>query len=387
MPAAEDHASSRGQSHRPAGHFSRVLTRITWRHRYFGAALLAAAAIALRIAFWPIVGKRNPYTTFYFAVALGTWLFESGPGLLCLGVCAGAGLIYLLDPKLQPQLASQAKQVNFALFALSALGVWMIVAKLKSAQRQLSLALSRLAASEHEARVANQAKDDFLTMISHELRNPLNSLTLSARLLATGSPDREQQAHSVAVINRAAQKLAAMVDDLVDSARITGGRLAITRQPLDLAPVARTAIDLMTAPARAKGVNLNANIGSARAIVRGDHERLQDCVVNLIGNAIKFTPAGGAIEIALHTGGRAVELRVSDTGDGIAADFLPHVFERFAQGGAGSPARRGGLGLGLFIVRHVIELHGGRIAASSAGRGQGATFTVSLPLIDESERA
>ncbi|HJU27651.1 MAG TPA: HAMP domain-containing sensor histidine kinase, partial [Candidatus Binataceae bacterium] len=340
----------------------------------------------LRIAFWPVVGRANPYTTFYFAVALSTWLFESGPGLLCLAVCAGAGMVFLLDPNLPPLVADPAEQVNFALFALSAFGVWLIVAKLKSTQMQLKLTLSRLAASEHEARAANQAKDDFLTMISHELRNPLNSLTLSARLLATGGPNQEQGAHSVAVINRAAQKLARMVDDLVDSARITSGRLTIQRESLDLAAVARAAIDLMAPSAEAKGITLNARIELERAIVRGDRERLQDCILNLIGNAIKFTPRDGTIEVAIHNGGRVAELCVHDSGDGIDADFLPHVFERFAQGGAGSSNRRGGLGLGLFIVRHVIEMHGGSIAVSSAGRGLGATFTMTLPLLDESQR-
>lgn len=383
MPLAEDHASSREPPDRSAKGFFRASTLLTTFYRYSGAALLAAAAVGLRIAFWPVVGRENPYTTFYFAVALSTWLFESGPGLLCFGICAGMGFIFLFDPNLPPVVADRAEEVNFALFTLSALGIWLIVAKLKSTQRQLNLALSRVAASEHQARMANQAKDDFLTMISHELRNPLNSLTLSARLLAMGSPTQEQGSRSVAVINSAAQKLAGMVDDLVDSARITSGRLTIRRESLELSAVARAAIDLMAPAAQAKGVSLQARIAPERVIVRGDRERLQDCILNLIGNAIKFTPRDGTIEIAIHNGGRVAELRVSDSGAGIEADFLPHVFERFAQGGSGSPNRRGGLGLGLFIVRHVIEMHGGTIAALSAGHGLGATFTVTLPLADE----
>lgn len=352
-------------------------------YRYSGAALLAAAAVALRIAFWPVVGRANPYATFYFAVALSTWLLESGPGLLCLGLCGAAGVTFLLDPNLPPTVVNRAESVNLALFALSAFGIWLIVAKLKSTQKQLRLTLDRLAVSEHDARAANQAKDDFLTMISHELRNPLNSLTLSAQLLATGSQNREQSARSVAVINRAAQKLARMVDDLVDSARIAGGRLTIRRQPFDLSAMARAAVDLMAPPAQAKGIELNARIEAERIVVNGDRDRLQDCVINLIGNAIKFTPRGGAIEVALCNGGDCAELRVTDTGDGIEENFLPHVFERFAQGGLGAAGRGGGLGLGLFIVRHVIEMHGGSIAVVSAGRGQGATFSVTLPLMDE----
>ena len=365
---------------------SRTWARLTVASRYSGAALLGAAAVLLRMAFRPMVGLENPYTTFYFAVALSTWLFERGPGLLCFGVCAGSAIYFLLDPVLPLRLADAGEQMNFALFTLSALGIWLIVAKLNSTQKQLKLALDRAAASERQARRANQAKDEFLTMISHELRNPLNSLVLSSTLLATGHQSGEQNERSIAVINRAAQKLAGMVDDLVDSARIATGRLAIERQSLDLLAVVRTALDLMAPSAQAKGIGLNVRIESDRAIVNGDRDRLQDCILNLIGNAVKFTPKGGAIEVAAHNGGGYAELRVSDTGAGIETDFLPHVFDRFAQAGPLSADRRGGLGLGLFIVKHVIEMHGGRIVASSAGRGLGATFLVMLPLIDREDK-
>jgi signal transduction histidine kinase len=382
MPAFGDPASLRTQAETMAVDSLRTWTRLTSFYRYLGAALLGAAAVMLRMAFRPMVGMENPYTTFYFAVALSTWLFESGPGLLCFAVCAGSAVYLLLDPILPLRMADRGEQINFALFTLSALGIWLIVTKLKSTQKQLKITFDRLAASEREARAANQAKDEFLAMVSHELRNPLNSLALSASLLTAGGENQEQNARSIAVINRAAQKLAGMVDDLVDSARIATGRLAIERQSLDLLAVVRAAIDLMAPSAQAKGIGLTARIDAHRAIVSGDRDRLQECILNLIGNAIKFTAHGGTIEVAAHNGGGYAELRVSDTGDGIDGDFLPHVFERFAQGGALSRDRRGGLGLGLFIVRHVIEAHGGKIAVSSAGRDLGATFTVTLPLVD-----
>jgi signal transduction histidine kinase len=196
--------------------------------------------------------------------------------------------------------------------------------------------------ARRRAEEANRAKDEFLAMISHELRTPLNAMLGWVSLLNGGKLHPEAQGRALEVIERNARAQARLIDDLLDVARIVNGNLRLQLRPLDLAPVVEKAV-----------------------------------VANLLSNAVKFTPAGGSIAVRLRHEGGAARLTVHDSGDGIPASFLPHVFERFRQGEERS---RGGLGLGLAIARHLVEQHGGTIHAESAGEGQGATFTVTLPL-------
>jgi signal transduction histidine kinase len=234
---------------------------------------------------------------------------------------------------------------------------------------------------EQEARrlaeEANRAKDEFLAMISHELRTPLNAMLGWVALLNGGKLDPEAQGRALEVIERNARAQARLIDDLLDVARIVGGQLRLQLRPLDLAQVVERALDATHPAAEAKSIAIAADLDRPLEMAAGDADRLYQVVCNLLSNAVKFTPDGGGVEVRLKREGGEARITVRDSGVGIAASFLPHVFERFRQGEERS---QGGLGLGLAIARHLVEQHGGTIRADSAGEGQGATFTVTLPL-------
>jgi signal transduction histidine kinase/CheY-like chemotaxis protein len=227
---------------------------------------------------------------------------------------------------------------------------------------------------------ASHAKDEFLAVVSHELRTPLTALLGWVRLLRTGSPDAAKLQRGLDVIERNARAQASLIDDLLDVSRIVSGKMALDLRTLDLLPVVEAALDAVRPAAAARQVDLQCAVGPGDKAVRGDPNRLQQVVYNLLSNAIKFTPEGGHVELRLERAGRHVAITVSDTGIGMAQELLPHVFERFRQAGDASTRKHQGLGLGLAIVRHLVELHGGEVAADSPGEGQGAVFTVRLPV-------
>jgi signal transduction histidine kinase/DNA-binding response OmpR family regulator len=227
---------------------------------------------------------------------------------------------------------------------------------------------------------ASRVKDEFLASLSHELRTPLNAILGYARMLRSGiiAPDRQQKA--IDTIERNATSLTQIVEDVLDISRIVSGKIRLDVQSVDFPEIVRGAIDAITPAAEAKGVRVEVVLDPKAAPVSGDPERLQQVMWNLLSNAVKFTDKGGKVQIRLARVESHVEVAVSDTGVGIAPEFLPHVFERFRQADAGSARERGGLGLGLSIARQLTELHGGTIDASSGGVGRGATFRVSFPL-------
>jgi signal transduction histidine kinase len=254
-----------------------------------------------------------------------------------------------------------------------------------------------LRASEAELRVlyaqaeeANRLKDEFLSTVSHELRTPLNAILGWTWLLAGGSLDRKGTERAIATVERNARAQGQIIDDLLDVSRIVTGKLLLTRRPVDLAEVIEATLDTVRPAADAKGIRLDLRLGAAPVL--GDAARLQQVSWNLLSNAVKFTPVGGRVEVVVEPlqeagaqGAKTVELRVSDSGSGIPAAFLPHVFDRFRQADSSSTRAHGGLGLGLAIVRHLIELHGGTVRAESPGEGQGATFRVHLPAAPAAE--
>ena len=233
-----------------------------------------------------------------------------------------------------------------------------------------------------DLREANRAKDDFLAMVSHELRTPLTVIRGIARMLTQHHPELPRIAAAAEKIDRNAELLSRLVDDLLDVSRLQKRRLQIDSRPVDLLPVVEAAIEMNRFAADAKHIRLVTDLRPVTTAVLGDAVRLQQVVSNLVSNAIKFTPAGGDVTISLQRTDAQVEITVSDTGEGISAEFLPHVFEPFRQGDSGS--RFGGLGLGLAIVRQFVELHGGSISAHSDGPGHGARFIVLLPLPTQS---
>ena len=229
------------------------------------------------------------------------------------------------------------------------------------------------------AELANRLKDEFLATVSHELRTPLNAVLGWTSLLRSTQMDQARRGKALETIERNARLQQKIVEDILDVQRITAGQLRLDREPMPFRPVVESAVESIRPMAAAKSIALTVELGDDPAILIGDHARLQQVVWNLLSNAIKFTPDEGAVRITLDVTESRVELVVSDTGVGIAPDFLPHVFERFRQGDARVTRVHGGLGLGLAIVRHLTEMHGGSTAAVSAGEGKGATFIVRLP--------
>jgi PAS domain S-box-containing protein len=247
--------------------------------------------------------------------------------------------------------------------------------------------LARERAARADAEQASRAKDEFIATLSHELRTPLNSVLGWARLLRMGKLDAPNVARAVEAIERGASTQAQIVDDLLDMARIVRGQLRLDVRPVELMPVVEAAIDTVRPAAAAREIEIAAVLEPRAGPVAGDPGRLQQVTWNLLTNAIKFTPAGGRVEVRLAHRDDHVELTVKDTGSGITSEFLPHVFERFRQADSSTTRAHGGLGLGLAIVRHLVEAHGGTVSADSAGSGKGSSFTVSLPLFHVRARA
>ena len=233
---------------------------------------------------------------------------------------------------------------------------------------------------------ALRAKDEFLSTLSHEIRTPLNAVLGWARILiARGEIDRTLLDRALHVIERNATAQARMIDDMLDMARIAAGKLRLEMRPVDVVKVVLAAVDVVMPSAHAKRITLRTNLDPRTPNVLGDQDRLQQVIWNLLSNALKFTDAGGSIDVRLSLNGRFARIVVADTGHGISPEFLPHVFERFRQADASSSRRHGGLGVGLALVHDLIELHGGSVLAHSEGEGKGATFTIDLPTVAAQE--
>ena len=229
-----------------------------------------------------------------------------------------------------------------------------------------------------EAEAANRAKDEFLGVVSHELRTPLTAVLLWTRALQIGV-DGQARAQAVATIERNTLRQARLVEDLLDVSRIVSGTLQLERRDVDLTAALAAVLATIRPAAEAKGVRLASTVDPALRQVPGDVARLRQVLANLLTNAVEYTPSGGSIDVRLEQDDGIARIRVHDTGEGIPADFLPHVFERFRQGDSTTTRSHGGLGLGLTIVRALVAMHGGSVGAESPGPGRGATFTVELP--------
>ena len=254
------------------------------------------------------------------------------------------------------------------------------IAERTLAQQQAAELLQREQEARQMVESANRSKDEFLAILSHELRTPLNAILGWSEILRTGEPDRSEVHEGIEVIERNARAQARLVEDVLEVSRIICGKVRLRVGPVDLASVIDAALASARPAAAAKGISLRRTVDALSTAVRGDADRLQQVVWNLLSNAIKFTPEGGVVTIhAGQVNGQSI-IEVTDTGIGIKADFLPFVFDRFRQFDGSSTRSHGGLGLGLSITRHLVEMHGGNIAASSEGEGKGAAFTVVLPL-------
>jgi signal transduction histidine kinase len=259
---------------------------------------------------------------------------------------------------------------------------------LQRARRESEEAVLQLMTREQKARasaeIANRVKDDFLAMLSHELRTPLNAIFGWTHLLRRGKLNDADRARGIDVIHRNAEAQRAIIDELLDISRIVTGKLKLEPQPVELVGVIEAALDAVRPAAEAKNIQITAALDANAGLVMGEAVRLQQVVWNLLSNAVKFTPPGGRVEVELKAVGPQVEVVIRDTGEGIAPEFLPYIFERFRQADTSAKRTHGGLGLGLSIVSSLVAMHSGEVRAESEGKGKGATFTVTLPLITES---
>ena len=252
-------------------------------------------------------------------------------------------------------------------------------------EREHLLVREQMARSEAES--ANRLKDEFLATVSHELRTPLTAILGWSNMLASGALNEAISARAIETIERNAKLQAQLVEDILDVSRVITGNLRLSVGPVDAARVINAAIDSIQLAADSKDIQLEVTLDPRARRIHGDAGRLQQVIWNLLSNAIKFTPAGGRVSVRLEREESGVQIRVSDTGSGISPEFLPFIFDRFRQADGSSTRRHGGLGLGLAIVRHLVELHGGTVQAESSVEGLGTTFTLKLPTAVAQERA
>nr|WP_194054362.1 PAS domain S-box protein [Nodosilinea sp. LEGE 06152] len=263
------------------------------------------------------------------------------------------------------------------------IGAYVDISDRKQAEAEREQLLAREQAAREEAERANRIKDEFLAVLSHELRSPLNPILGWTQLLQSGKLNPDRQAEALATIERNARLQTQLIEDLLDISRIMQGKLTLTAASVSLTFVISAAVETVRLAAEAKQIQILLDLDTAVAPVSGDAARLQQVVWNLLTNAVKFTPNGGQVEVELRQLNQLAQIRVTDTGKGIDSQFLPHVFEYFRQADSTTTRKFGGLGLGLAIVRQIIEMHGGTVKAESLGNNQGATFTVQLPTIQK----
>ena len=265
---------------------------------------------------------------------------------------------------------------------VSVLSLVLDVTARKSAEEERAAALVRERDARRHAEEADRLKDEFLATLSHELRTPLTSILGWASMIRNGEVEGTGVPRAIETIERNARSQARLIDDLLDVSRIITGNLRLDLHPLNLAPIVDAALDALRPTADAKGIRLQTHFEPQECLIKGDTNRLRQVIWNLISNAIKFTQRGGAVNVDLNCV-ESARLTVSDTGEGISPEFLPYVFDRFRQAEASISRKQGGLGLGLAVVRHLVELHGGTVSAESEGVARGSVFTVDLPLAEE----
>src|SRR6266540_2843331 len=348
--------------------------------RYFVAIAATAVAFTARFLLKSALGNIAPLLMFTLSVMVSAWYGGLGPGLLATALSLLLGDYFFIAESI-------AERIEEGLF----LGIGISISILSQARLSLEAKRQQLLASEQEARKtaedakraaedANRLKDEFLSTVSHELRTPLTAINGWALMLRAGRLDAAQTARALETIVRSAKSQNQLIDDLLDVSRIIAGKLRLDVAPLKLGSVIEAAIETVRPAAEAKGIRVSALLDPAADAMYGDAERLQQVVWNLLSNAVKFAPNGGRVEVRLERADSYVEIVVADNGQGIKPEFLPYVFERFRQEDGGTNRQQGGLGLGLAIVRHIVELHGGTVGVASEGLGKGATFTVALPI-------
>jgi signal transduction histidine kinase len=279
----------------------------------------------------------------------------------------------IAQEELEYRIAERTKELATANVALSA-----EIEERAKIEQERALLLRREQAARLEAERANRLKDEFLATLSHELRTPLNAIMGWAHVLGQSSHDRDTVQRAASVIRQNASSQSQLIDDILDVSRIVGGKLVLETTLVPLPGVIADAIDSLMPAAAAKAIQIKRTLDPELSVI-GDRDRLQQIVWNLVSNGLKFTPKGGKVEVTLQERDGDAEIMVTDSGIGISAEFLPFVFDRFRQADSSMSRRHAGLGLGMAIVRHLVELHGGTVSVESEGEGKGATFRLRLP--------
>lgn len=352
---------------------------------------IITAATLVRLVLDPFVGNQVPYVVYVAAAVVVSWVCGV-PAAMASVVVSAFLANYLFVPPRYEFIPHYDDSVAMAVYALVAGGLVVLVSQWRQAEEALRSRAIELEAMESRLRSqaealerADRVKDDFLATLGHELRTPLNAIVGWSSMLLKGSlgDDATRRAYQAIARNAEAQRL--LIEDVLDVSRIVNGRLRLEMQQTDLAVPLWAAIDSVKPVAEGRRIEITTHIPAEPASVWADAARMQQVFMNLLTNAVKFTNPGGHIEVNARRAGAHVEVEVADDGAGIAAEMLPHVFDRFSQSDTPATRRHGGLGLGLTIVRHLVELHAGSVSAHSAGEGRGASFVVRLPL-DAGER-
>jgi len=368
----------------------RVLPR--WYLRFVLAIAIVGAATLLRQLVDPLIHDQVPYFVYVGSVVLATWFCGVDAGIVSTILAAFIGNYLFVQPRYE-FVPHGEDWLAMALFAALALGLVWQVGRWKRAERSLYARAHRMQEQAHqmreqteelrrlnaEAERINRVKDEFLATLSHELRTPIHAVVGWAYLLKQGTLSRGQLAKASDTILRNSQLQIRLIDDLLDVSRIIGGKLDLNLAAINVADVVQQALDIVQPAALAKDIDLRTSL-SHDAVLVGDADRLRQVVWNLLSNAVKFTPKHGWVQVRGEKKESQIHLTVSDSGMGIEPEFLPHLFERFTQADSSTTRRHGGLGLGLAIVRHIVELHGGTVSAASEGKDKGATFRVTLPI-------
>ena len=352
--------------------------------RYTFAVCVTSIAVVVTLLVTPWL-EDFPLLILLTAVMASALWGGSGPGLVgtsLSGIAMFGATRFLASRFSIPPVNAGAEVVRLVIFLLVATGIALLAGARERVERERDALLVRERTARAEAETANGAKDRFLAAVSHELRNPLGAI-LSWASVASAAPAADDTVRrALEAIERNARSQRRLIDDLLDISRIVAGRLSLSRRPVELFGVIQAALETVRHVAEGKGVHVSLELDPRTVVVRGDPDRLQQVVSNLLSNAVKFTPEGGHVTIRLGRLGRYAELRVHDTGCGIPPDLLPHVFEPFWQAESASGSDAAGLGLGLSIVRQLVDLHGGHVSAHSRGAGEGALFRVTLPLVE-----
>jgi len=343
-----------------------------WLLRFAAALLSSGLAVLAVVLLRHRLTNPSPLVPYLGAVMFSSWFGGLMPGLAATVLNSVAFIYFSLPPTSSLALYGLDSAVRLCEFLVVALFICVLNAARSAAQQRAEAALA-------EAKRANSIKDQFLATVSHELRTPLNSILGWARLLHSGKLSEEERDRGLEMIVRNTHAQAQLVEDLLDVSRIASGRLLIQAGPLELAPVIEAAVDAVRPTAQAKAIQIHVAVDRLCWIV-GDHDRLQQVIWNLLTNAVKFTPENGRIEVKLERERDQARITVCDTGIGISPEFLPQVFDRFSQADTATTSANPGLGLGLAIVRHLVEAHDGTVEVESRGLGQGTTFTVRIPL-------